>query len=489
MTDGPASVVAVDVGASSGRVVHALVSPGALTLREVARFPNAPVPRRHTLRWDFESLVRHVVEGVAAAAAGPEGIDSVGIDTWGVDYGLLDDGGSLVEPPYCYRDPRTEGMPELAETAIPAHSLYARTGTAPMAVQTRYQLMAARADPCLGRAAHALLMPDLLNYRLTGTLHTEATNASTTGLLDPARRTFDPRVTAALSIPAGLFPPVGEPGCPLGVIAAGRFPPAGGPDLAGVPVTSVASHDTASAVVAVPALGSRWAFLSCGTWSILGLERRAPLLDPRGLDIGASNELGADGTVRYVRNGPGLWLVSECVREWSEGGHPVDLPGLLRQAALVPPLRTVVDPDDPRFVAPGPMTDRIVRAAREAGQPEPDGRAGVVRCILDSLAVAFGRALRAMGRISGQEVDVVHLVGGGAHNELLCQLAADACGCAVVAGPAEATAIGNALVQARPLVLPGASLADLRALVRASCPVRTFEPTATSGRFDEFVQA
>jgi rhamnulokinase len=459
-------VAAVDLGASSGRVMAAEVGAARLELTEVARFPNGPVRLRDTLHWDVLALYRGILDGLRAA--GP--LDAVGIDAWAVDYGLLDASGALLGNPVCYRDARTDGVPERLHATLPAEHLYAATGVQVMPINTIYQLVAAAGTPQPAVAAELLLIPDLLGYWLTGTRRTEVTNASTTGLLDVRERDWSADVIARAGIDKGLFAPLVEPGERIGELSPQVLAETG---LSGpVPVIAVGSHDTASAVVGVPAEGERFAFISCGTWSLVGVELPAPVLTEASRAANFSNELGVDGTVRYLRNVMGLWLLQECLREWADA----NLSTLLVQAAGEPGLAAVVDASDPAFLAPGDMPARIRAAVGRFGHEPPATRAGVVRCVLDSLALAHRRTVRAAAQLSGRAVDVVHVVGGGARNALLCQLTADACGLPVVAGPVEAAALGNVLVQARALGAVHGSLADLRALLRATQPLTRYEP-------------
>jgi rhamnulokinase len=307
----------------------------------------------------------------------------------------------------------------------------------------------------------------------------EITNASTTGLLDATSREWSAPLLGALGLPRALFPPLRQPGDRIGDLTTDVLVETG---LAGpVPVTAVGSHDTASAVVGVPAADDRFAFISCGTWSLVGVELDRPVLTDRGRTAGFTNELGVDGTVRYLRNVMGLWLLQESLRTWSAAGLPADLAELLHAAARVPAIPAVIDPDDARFLPPGDMPARIAQACSETGQTPPQNQAETVRCILDSLALAYRRAVRMAAELSGRPVEVVHLVGGGARNTLLCQLTADACGLPVVAGPVEAAALGNALVQARASGAVSGGLADLRALIRATQEVVTYSPSPSAG--------
>ncbi|MGW0735250.1 rhamnulokinase [Streptomyces sp. NPDC002851] len=484
MTAGQAGTnyAAVDLGASSGRVMVGRVGrvgPGILELTEAHRFPNRPVRVPEGLRWDILGLYAGILDGLRAAGAATGGrLASIGIDSWAVDYGLLDADGALLGNPVHYRDGRTEGIAEQVWATVPRSELYAATGLQYAPFNTLYQLTAARTSAQLPYADHLLLIPDLITYWLTGEAGTELTNASTTQLIDPRTRDWSYGIAARLGIDLSLFAPLRHPGDPAGVLRPAVRAETG---LAGaVPVTTVASHDTASAVAAVPAEGERFAYICTGTWSLAGLELDAPILTEESRAANFTNELGLDGTVRYLRNIMGLWLLQECVRAW---GGP-DLGGLLREAAGVPALRSVVDAGDAAFLAPGRMPERIADACRASGQPVPGSPAEVTRCVLDSLALAHRGAVRDAQRLAGRAVDVVHVVGGGARNELLCRLTADACGLPVVAGPTEAAALGNVLVQARAGGQVG-GLAEMRHLVSRTQELRRYEPRGEAARWGE----
>ncbi len=464
------AVAAVDLGASGGRVMVGRAGAGQLELHEAHRFRNVPVTVAGTLHWDILRLHRGVLDGLRAAARTFD-LAGLGIDSWGVDYGLLDDTGALLGNPVHYRDARTDGVAEQVLARIPAAELYATTGTAQLPFNTIYQLAAAAGTPQLAAARTLLLIPDLLGYWLTGEVGAEITNASTTQLYDARQRCWATGVIAAAGLPGQLFPPLRQPGTILGPLRpeiAGRTP---------LPVITVGSHDTASAVAAVPASGARFGYISCGTWSLVGVELDHPVLTEASRLANFTNEAGLDGTVRYLRNVMGLWLLQESVRAWADAGQPADLAGLLGAAARRPARQAVIDPDDPVFLPPGDMPGRIAEACRRTGQPAPPDPPGVVRCILDSLALAYRRAIRQAQELSGRQVDVVHVVGGGARNELLMQLTADACGRPVVAGPTEAAALGNILVQARTLGAAPGGLDGMRALLRATQPLRRYAPS------------
>ncbi|MEU6431697.1 rhamnulokinase family protein [Microbispora sp. NPDC046973] len=458
---------AVDLGASSGRVMTVRVEGGRAHLTEVHRFPNRPVRVNGTLHWDVLALYQGVLDGLRAA--GP--VDSIGVDSWAVDYGLLDGDGRLIGNPVHYRDDRTAGIMAAVSARLGAATLYQVSGLQFLPFNTVYQLLA---EPALDRAHTMLLIPDLLAYWLTGEAAAEATNASTTGLYDVRARAWSHDLARELGVPPGILPPLREAGTRAGMLRPESAAELGLPG--GVEVMAVASHDTASAVAAVPATGERFAYVSSGTWSLVGLELPAPVLTEDSRLANFTNEGGLDGTIRYLRNVMGLWILQECLRVWGES----DLPGLLAAAAQAPPFAAVIDPDDSTFLPPGDMPARIAAYCERTGQRPPDGRAAIVRCVLESLALAYRRTIREAVRLSGRDVEVVHVVGGGARNALLCQMTADAAGLPVVAGPIEAAALGNGLVQAR----AHGEVDDIRDLVRRSEPLQTYRPLGGQTAWD-----
>jgi rhamnulokinase len=476
-----AAVGAIDLGASSGRVIVGQVGPGRLELREAHRFPNVPVRVGGTLHWDILRLFGDVIDGIRAAARRTE-LAAVGIDTWGVDYGLIDGNGALLANPVHYRDSRTDTAMPGVLGRVPAEVLYAVTGIQLLPINTIFQLAAASGTPALRAASQLLLIPDLLAYWLTGNAGAEVTNASTTQLLDVRTRSWATGVMERAGIPPRIFPPLRQPGDLIGELLPSVRHDAG---LPAVPVLAVASHDTASAVAGVPADRPGFAYISSGTWSLVGMELDRPVLTPASREANFSNEAGLDGTIRYLRNVMGLWLLQEAEREWVSGGLRVDLGKLADEAMRVPALRRVIDPDDAVFLPPGPMTARIAAACRGGGQDPPASPEETVRCILDSLALAYRRAVLQVQELSGRNADVIHLVGGGSRNRPLCQLTADACGLPVVAGPAEATSIGNVLVQARSLGAAPGELAGMRALVRGTQRLEMFRPSGPEGPWRE----
>ena len=463
------AVAAVDLGATSGRVVIGRVGPGALELELVSRFPNGPVQRSDGLHWDFDALYEHVLDGLAEAVRREPSIESIGIDSWAVDYGLLR-GGELLAQPFHYRDERTtRGVAEVHEI-IPFPELYSRNGVQFLPFNTLYQY---RIDPGTADADTALLIPDLLAFLLTGARVAERTNASTTGLLGVGTREWDLELANRLAIPRHLLPEVVDPGTVLGTLR---------PEIAArvgkeLPVIAVGSHDTASAVVAVPMLSPGAAYISCGTWGLVGVELAQPVVTDAAREANFTHELGVDGRYRFLHNVTGLWLLSESVRAWeAEDGAPIDLPELLAAASAVSGEVALFDANDPSLSTPGDMPARIAALLHASGAAVPTERADFVRTVVESIAAAFADALRTVADLTGRELDSIHLVGGGSLNTLLCQATADRAGLPVLAGPVEATALGNVLVQARSVQAGPATLEGIRALVSETHPPRRYEP-------------
>jgi rhamnulokinase len=488
-------VAAVDLGATSGRVVLGHVDRDGVRLQHVARFANDPVTLpeggaeggagRLGLHWDVLGLWRSVAAGLTQALRDEPGVASIGVDSWAVDYGLLRD-GRLLGSPYHYRDERSAAGVETVHSVVPPGELFARTGLQHLPFNTVFQLAADRAAGVLAPADRALLVPDLFSWWLTGAAATERTNASTTGLLSPVTGEWDAELMRRLGLTPALFASIVDPGASLGPLLPSVAAAIGAPATLGV--TAVGSHDTASAVVAVPLTGDDAAYVSSGTWSLVGLELPSPLLGEDVRAAGFTNEGGVDGRVRFLKNVSGLWLLSEAMRAWSRSGasgtsaaeRSSDLAALIAEAAAVTRPVAVFDATDERFTPPGDMPSRIEAWCVEHDVEPPRGRAETVRSILESLAAAYAATLRDAERLSGRTVRTVHVVGGGSLNELLCQLTADRTGCPVLAGPVEATALGNVLVQARAAGLVHGSLESLRALVRrSSSPVR-YEPRTTA---------
>jgi len=469
---GSGTVAAVDLGATSGRVILGQVGHGELRLTDVARFPNRPVRTLDGLHWSVLELYRDVVEGLAAAVRQEPQLSSIGIDSWAVDYALLR-GGRLLGEPYAYRDERNDAGVAEVHARVDAAELYRRNGLQHLPFNSLFQLTADRLAGTLPLADRMLLLPDLLAYWLSGREVAERTNASTTGLLGVESGAWDAELAGRLEIPSAILPELVDAGTELGALTPTAHRGIGESRAV---VTTVGSHDTASAVVAVPATEPGFAYISCGTWSLVGVELERPVLSEASRLAGFTNEGGVDGRVRYLHNVMGLWLLSESIRDWERSGETVSLPELLAQAEAVTGPVPLFDADDEAFLAPGDMPARIAAWFTERGMAPPQGRAPLVRSILLSLAEAYARAIRAAQELSGTEVRVVHLVGGGAQNTLLCRLTAEATGLPVLAGPAEATAIGNVLVQARAQGFVQGDLEALRALVLRAFPPRRYEP-------------
>jgi len=463
-------VAAVDLGATSGRVMTAVIGPERLEMTEVARFPNGPVRAGDALHWDIEALRGHVMAGLRAALADDPSIASIGIDSWAVDYGLVAD-GELLGAPFHYRDERCAAGVEAVHATVSPAELYAATGLQHLPFNTVFQLAAEGSR--LGEAERFLLIPDLFAWWLTGRAVAEQTNASTTALLDPRTGQWHDGLIERLGFERSLFAPLVAPGDEIGPLTPDTR--AALATSADVRVTAVGSHDTASAVVAVPMTRPDAAYISCGTWGLVGLELEHPVMTDAAREANFTNEGGVDGTVRFLHNVTGLWLLSESIRAWEAKGGPVDLSTLLAHAARITEPVPVFDANDPRLAAPGDMPRRIAEVIAEGGDAVPSSRAAFARSIIESLAVAFAEAVRTAARLAERVVGVIHIVGGGALNALLCQLTADHARLPVLAGPVEATALGNVLVQARALGL-GGSLADLRALVARTHPPQRYEP-------------
>lgn len=475
MTTG--AVAAVDLGATSGRVMLGHVGPNELHLQSVARFANTPVSTPDGLRWDITALYENALAGIASAARQESELVSIAVDSWGCDYGLIRD-GHLTAAPYHYRDQRTVPAVTATEAVVSPGELYAANGLQHLVFNTVYQFEVDKETGILAAAEGFLLIPDLINYWLTGQQFAEKTNASTTGLLGVRSRQWDQSLIQRLGFPRAIFPELIDAGSQVGALlpaAAARL--GTGPRLM---VAAAGSHDTASAVVAIPATDDDFAYISCGTWSLVGVELEQPVVSEASRLAGFTNEGGVDGRVRYLHNVMGLWLLNESVRTWQATGETIDLAQLLREAAHVQGAVAIFNPDDARFMTPGDMPARIAALCEEAGLPVPDSRAVLVRSILESLAEAYQRTLEQARVLTGRRISVLHIVGGGSQNELLCQLTADRTGLTVVAGPVEATAIGNVLVQARAQKLVNGDLESLRALVARAFAPRRFTPRQTS---------
>ena len=465
-----AGYLAVDLGAESGRVVLGRFDGGRVSLEEVHRFANTPVRLPDGLHWNVLRILSEIKDGLAKAVREEE-IEGVGIDSWGVDFGLVDREGALVSNPYHHRDARTEGMMEEAFGLVSKEEIYRTTGIQFLPINTLYQLLATRGSPLLEAAETMFLIPDLMNYWLTGEKACEYTNATTTQLLDLEAGGWSIDLLKRLDLPSGILAPIVQPSTELGPLLPEVAEEVG----AGPPVFAVASHDTASAVVAVPAEGEDFAYISSGTWSLVGVELPGPVATEEGLRANFTNEGGFGGKTRLLKNVMGLWLLQECRRQWAREGHEYSYEELVRLAEDAPPAGPLVDPDHPAFLAPGDMASRIRSFCEETGQRSPEEPAAVARCVFESLALKYRHAVEQAENLAGRAIGTVNVVGGGSQNSLLCQLTADATRRPVLAGPVEATALGNLMVQA---YARGhlASLEEMREAVRCSAEVQEYEP-------------
>ena len=475
--------IAIDLGAESGRVIAAVLADGRLQLEEIHRFAHEPVWLPTGLHWDTTGIWHEIVVGLNKTAAWAQAnkveLVSVGVDTWGVDWALVDKAGELVGLPHAYRDPRNAAAYDQAVAKLGVERIYKTTGIQFMALNTLYSVYAHKlADPeALAAADQLLFMPDLFHYWLSGQRTVEATIASTSQMVDCHTGDWARELLEELGLPTRLLKPITPPGTTVGKLLPKLVEVTGLP--AELQVVAPAAHDTASAVAAVPAGANgshtNWSYLSSGTWSLLGAELDAPCVSPEAQAATFTNELGVCGTTRFLKNIPGLWLVQECRRDYLRHGQDYDYATLTRLASEAVPFRTLVDPAHGSFQTPGVMLNKITEFARAAGQPAPESPGQFVRCCLESLALAYREKLEALKTILGRQFEVIHIVGGGGKNSLLCQMTADATGRRVVVGPYEATAMGNALVQAMGLG-DVCDLNDLRRSVASSFDLVHYEP-------------
>jgi rhamnulokinase len=473
-----ATLAAVDLGAQSGRVAVGMVGGERLEVKEVHRFPNVPVRTRGTLNWDILRIYQDVLDGLRAAAREAGRIDAVAVDSWAIDFGLIDRKGRLLQNPTHYRDGRRARAVETVLERVPARELYERTGIQLIPINTVFELaaMALDVDPALTAAETLLLVPDLMHYWLCGVRTSEMTNATTTQCFDPRSGTWAADLLDRLEVPTRLLPDIVEPGSILSRV--GRDV-ADDTRIGHAAVIAVATHDTASAVAAVPLRARGSAFVSAGTWSLIGVEVDDPVISDASFAANLTNEGGVAGTFRLLRNVAGLWLIHECRRSWALEGHDYSFDQLVALARQAPALRSFIEPNDPVFVEPGDMPARVRAFCAHTGQAEPVEPGAIVRCILESLALKHAETVELLGSVTGRPPSEIHVVGGGARNELLCEWTADASGLPVYAGPQEATLLGNLLVQAMSLG-EVASLAEMREIVAASVTLVTHEPHQTS---------
>ena len=476
------NLLGFDFGASSGRAMLGVFDGERIEIEEIHRFSNDPVMLCGRFVWDVPRLVYEMKQALLKLSRTGIHVDAIGIDTWGVDYGMLDKNGHLLGLPVHYRDDRTLGMREKVREVIPDAELFERTGLAYNQFNTLYQLYAMKleGDPVLDSAADLLFMPDLLAYFLTGKKGTEYTIASTSELINPYTRDWDIPLLERLGIPTGFLGEVKLPGTVRGTLL---------PDIAKecgvdeIPVIAVGGHDTASAVAAVPAKGSDFAYISSGTWSLLGAEIEKPLCAESVMKANYTNEGGVDGSIRLLKNIMGLWIIQECKREWDRRSDAVGFAELVEMAMSAPAFKAIIDVDDPCFLAPGDMPARIQAYCEKTGQAVPQGRGEISRVIYESLALKYRWAVERLEEVLGSPVKVLHIVGGGSKNALLNKFTAEAIKRPVVAGPGEGTVIGNLLMQAKALG-EIADIAELRRVVEASFPTETFAPESDGAAWD-----
>ena len=465
---------AVDLGASSARVFAGRMEQDRLVASEIARLPIGPVRLPDGLHWDVLRIHQLILETLASLSRDVDGEPLwAGIDSWGVDYGLIDSAGHLLGMPFHYRDERTSGQLEKARAIVGRSAIYQATGIQELEINTLFQLLAERGSAAYRAAAQLLLVPDLLVYFLTGERRFERTNASTTQLVDVRTGELAGSILTQLGLRQDLFAPAIQPGEMVGPVCVEAATSA--EIRSPVSVIAVASHDTASAVLAVPAEVDNFAYVSSGTWSLVGLELERPVIDEDSRRANFSNELGLDNTVRFLRNTMGHWMLQQCESTWARSGHERGIKDLLAEAASVSSFRSLVDTEDPEFGRPGDMPGRVRAAVSSSGEPVPHSDAELVRCVVDSMALAVAETVEEAQRLAGRSVQVIHVVGGGAANDLFLEVMAAATGLEVVAGPVEASAIGNLLVQLRAAGQVG-DRAEMRSLVSRSFPTRRFAP-------------
>jgi rhamnulokinase len=466
--------LAFDLGATSGRTILATLQDNKLSLKELTRFPNRIVRVGSKYYWDLFALYEALKEGLTAAAAEKVEISSIGIDTWGVDFVYIDENGDILSQPRSYRDPYTEGVPDEYFKLLSRKDVYGLTGIQIMNFNSIFQLYAAKREnsAALKAAKNILFMPDALAYMLTGRQVCEYTIASTSQLLNPRTKQFEKRLFDAMELPSSLVLPLVMPGQQVGCLTEAISRETG---LGQIPVIAVAGHDTASAVAAVPAENERFAYLSSGTWSLMGVELPEPVITDESYKLNYTNEGGVDGTVRFLKNITGMWLLEQCRKEWDAVGKKYSYAEITRMAESVEGGRLIIDPDAPCFANPESMTAAIAAYCRENGQAAPENDAQFIRCIFDSLAAKYRLVLNALQEIAPFKIEKLHVIGGGSQNELLNRFTANAVGIPVVAGPSEATAIGNAMLQAKGLGVVG-SLQEMRTIIRNSVELKTFLP-------------
>lgn len=476
-------MLAIDLGASSGRGIVGSFDGKKLTLRENHRFSNDPVIVNGRMYWDILRIFHEIKQSITKTVLEKDNVRTIGIDTWGVDYALIDQYGRMLANPTHYRDTRTEGIADYVNQYLPLDELYARAGIQQLNFNTIFQLAADRRDdPAIfDRAERLLNIPDLLNYFLTGKMANEYTILSTGALLDAEARQYAFDMMAKLGIPQKLFGEIVQPGYNLGKLLPQVLGETGKTDAE---VVTVASHDTASAVIAVPTQEEDFIYISSGTWSLMGTELKSPLINEKSKALNLTNEGGAMGTIRFLKNIMGLWLIQESRRQWKREGNEYSFAQMEAWAKECKPLQCFIDPDDASFATPGNMPEKVREFCRRTGQHVPESVGEVVRCIYESLALKYRQTAESIETMMGRKAKVIHVVGGGTKDRFLSQMTADACGIPVAAGPEEATAIGNLMMQA----IAAGEVADLkqaREIIAASFELKHYVPTTERAAWDE----
>lgn len=477
-------MLGIDLGASSGRGIVGSFNGDKLEITENHRFANEPVIQNGHFSWDILRIFHEIKNSIRKTVLDGENIATIGIDTWGVDYGFLDKNGKLISNPVHYRDTRTDGIVDYAERICPISEIYARTGIQTMNFNTIFQLAAEKRDDpeLLTYARKLLFIPDLLGYFLTGNMATEYTIASTGAILDAATRDYAFDLTDRFGIPRSLFTDIVYPGYDLGALLPQVLEETGKTDAH---IVKIASHDTASAVLAVPSTAERFIYISSGTWSLMGTELRSPMLDKRSAELNFTNEGGAENTIRYLKNIMGLWLIQESRRQWKREGKEYGFGELSALASTASPRKCLINPDNDIFYTPGDMPGRIAEYCRSTNQSVPESVGEIIRCIVDSLALKYRSTIDSIREVMSDAPTAIHIVGGGCQDTLLCRLTADACGLPVYAGPVEATAIGNIAMQAISLGLLS-NVREAREVIARSFDVKVYEPSnEEKASFDE----
>ncbi|MCX7711152.1 MAG: rhamnulokinase [Clostridia bacterium] len=478
-------MLAFDFGASSGRSILGVYDGRQLTIEEMHRFSNDPVEINHCLHWDVLRLFFEIKQGILKCLqAGHRDISSIAVDTWGVDFGLLDEQGNLLGNPYHYRDQRTQGMMEKVFKLIPKEALYEKTGIEFMWFNTILQIysMKFHQSPLLKEAKTLLLMPDLFHYFLTGRKTSEYSIASTTQLMEAEKGTWSDEIIAKLGLPREIFTDIVPSGTVIGELSEGIVKELG---ASWIKVVAVAGHDTQCAIASVPAKEEDFVFISCGTWSLMGVETDQPVINEKSSTLGFTNEGGVGNKITLLKNIMGLWLVQECKRQWEKEGEKVSFAELENMAHEAEPFASFIDPDDHSFISPGNMPERIREYCSKTNQKVPASRGEIVRCIAQSLALKYRMTVENLEQLLGKKLPVVHMVGGGIKDRMLCQFTANATARNVVAGPVEATSIGNLMVQAMALGKVK-DLKEIRSTVAASFPTENFKPTDTASWNDAY---